>query len=86
MGSIHHHMVLKAIFADMLHQTLQIRNLGYRTVSESIQLIICQLTFTNVGFDDAFGIVGTDSPEGQGRSRRSTGKGSIGIFLAHGCS
>ena len=79
---IHHHMMLKTIAANVLHQFLKICHFCNCPIAKCTEGVVGQIAFAKIGFDNAFCIVGTQSPEGQRHRGSMSIECAVGVFDA----
>ena len=77
-GAAHGDMVLEAVLADVLHQPLQVVDLGHGDAAVHAVRIVGNLALAQVGLDATLGVVGGDAEEGE----RTTG--DLGIDSTEG--
>ena len=65
-GAAHGNMVLKAVLTDVLHQLLQIVDLGNGYTAVHTVWVVGNLALAEIGLDNALRIVGRYAEEGEG--------------------
>lgn len=65
-GTTHGNMVLEAVLTDVLHQLLQVVDLGHSDATVHAIGVVGDFSLTEIGLDAAFGIVGRNTEEGEG--------------------
>ena len=76
-------MVLETVAADVLHQILQVRDLGYGSVTEGFQRVVRQTPLAYVRLHDPARVVRADAPVRERHRGRATGQRTPGILLSH---
>jgi len=81
MRSVHRRMMLETTAADEAHQSLQIRHFDDGAIAESLDRIVRELAFADVGGDAAVAIVGGDATERDRPAGCAAGKRAPGVLL-----